>query len=259
MKIRFFSVFLVIFLLFGDYFAPQDPLKTRPELTSSLPSADFLLGTDTLGRDVLSRVLYGGKTTVFLALGATCIGVILGGGLGGGRVFGSKIVRQIALWTELTLLSLPGWLMALVFITGLGARWESIILGVGVSQIAPYSRITAMTLAGFKHRLFVTAAEACGASQRYIATHVILPNAAPILVGTAIVTLSNSLLFASGLTFLGLGGSLSTPEWGAMLAEGRLAIRYAPWIALAAGIPFVSLVMFLNALGRHFTLHEWSS
>jgi peptide/nickel transport system permease protein len=219
----------------------------------------FLLGTDTLGRDVLSRVLYGGKITFILAFGAAAIGVGFGTGLGMLATFGGRRLHQLASLTELTLLSLPSWLMALIFITGIGACWEAVIIGVGVSQIAPFSRITRMTLEHLRMRLFVTAAESTGASQFYIALRVVLPNASPILVGAACVTLSNGLLFASGLTFLGLGGSLSTPEWGAMLAEGRLAIRYAPWIALSAGIPLVILIANLNAIGRKFTLHEWWS
>jgi len=250
---------MLLLILFGGQIAPYDPYVTRPVQASAPPSAAFALGTDTLGRDVLSRVLHGARTTALLAFGAAAIGVGLGFAVGILRVFGAGILRHAALLIELILLSLPGWLMALVFVAGMGASWRAVIIGVGMTQIAPFSRITAMTFAQIQTRLFVTSAEACGASPRYIALRVILPNASPILIGAACVSLSSGLLFASGMTFLGLGGAASTPEWGAMLAEGRLAIRYAPWIALAAGIPLVMFIASLNAIGRRFSLRGWSS
>lgn len=249
----------VILILFGWVGAPYDPLTTRPTLTVLAPQAAFPLGTDTLGRDVLSRVLYGGQITVFLAMSAATIAILGGVILGICVVFGSPVLSQIALITELSLLSLPGWLIALVCITGLGASWQAIIIGVGLTQIAPFSRITAMTLNDYKHRLFVTAAESCGAPYSYLIFRVIFPNASPILMGAACITVSHSLLFASGLTFLGLGGALNTPEWGAILAEGRLAIRYAPWIAISAGVPLVLLIATVNSFARQLTLHVSSS
>lgn len=250
------GVFLV---LFAGVFAPYNPLTTNPTQIALAPSSLFLLGTDTLGRDVLSRVLHGGQVSALLAIGATGIGVGLGGLLGASQLISGRIVRTVVEIIEATLLSLPAWLMTLVCLAGLGTSWEAVILGVGLSQIAPFSRLTIMTLRHIQNRPFVEASIASGASYQYITLRVILPNASPILTGLACITLSNCLLFASGLTFLGLGGSLSTPEWGAMLAEGRLAIRYAPWIVLSAGLPLVLVLASLNRLGRRLSLRGWSS
>jgi len=250
---------MLFLLLFGELIAPYDPLTTRPHIGAMPPSALFIFGTDTLGRDVLSRVLHGGRVTALLAVGAAMIGIGLGMALGTLRAFGVGLVGNITLLIELVLLSLPGWLMALVFVGGMGASWKAVIIGVGVTQIAPFSRIVAMTFAQTRTKMYVTAAEACGAPARYIVLRVIVPNASPILIGAACITLANGLLFASGLTFLGLGGEISSPEWGAMLAEGRLAIRYAPWIAIASGLPLVMMIASLNAMGRRFSLRGWSS
>jgi len=256
---RRFCLVMAFIIVVGRLISPYNPLTTRPEMSAAPPSTTFALGTDALGRDVLSRVLYGGGTTALLGSGAAFIGIGFGLLLGTLQVFGVPVVRHAALLIEIVLLSLPGWLMALVFVAGMGASWKAVIIGVGMTQIAPFSRVVAMTFAHISTHLYVTAAEAGGASMGYLVRYIILPNASPILIAAACATLANGLLFTSGLTFLGLGGAANTPEWGAMLAEGRLAIRYAPWIALSAGLPLVILVASVNAIGRDFSLRGWSS
>ncbi len=246
-------------VLVGGWFAPYDPLDTRPERAAQPPSGEFWLGTDTLGRDVLSRVLNGGGLTLLLGVGAACVAVICGVVLGLGRGLGGNAVRSVLSVIEVVLLSLPPWLVALVFVAGMGARWESVIWGVGVTQIAPFGRLVGVWSASVSRQPYVMAAQSVGAGRLYIALRIILPNMLPLVVGAACSTLSYCLLFSSGLTFLGLGGSLSSPEWGVMIAEGRTAIRYAPWIALPPALLLTVLIASLNAVGRWFSLRGWSS
>lgn len=250
---------LLLLACFGGWFAPYAPLDTRPERAAQAPSVDFWLGTDTLGRDVLSRVLHGGGLTLLLGGGAASVAVISGLMLGLGRGLGGNVVRNALSVVEVVLLSLPPWLVALVFVAGMGARWEAVILGVGVTQIAPFGRLVGVWSASVSRQPYVMAARAAGASRMYVALRVILPNMLPLVVGAACSTLSYCLLFSSGLTFLGLGGSLSSPEWGAMIAEGRAAIRYAPWIAIPPALLLIALVASLNAVGRWFSVRGWSS
>lgn len=236
----------------GGFWAPHDPMTTRLDQVSQAPSGAFWLGTDTLGRDVLSRTLHGGRATLMYGLGAAGIGVVLGGLLGSIRAFGGRL-RGLAEAMLLSLSALPPWLLALAVIAGFGASPWAVIVGVGLTQIAPYGRIVAWSMEQARTKPYYLAAVAVGAPARHLAMRVVLPNVLPVLMGSACVTWASAVLFASGLTFLGLGGALGVPEWGALLAEGRGALRYAPWIALPAGGLLVAWTMCLNAVGRRLS------
>jgi peptide/nickel transport system permease protein len=245
-------IVLTAVAVLGGLWAPHDPMTTRLDQISQAPSGTFWLGTDTLGRDVLSRTLHGGRATLTYGLSAASIGVVLGGLLGCIRAFGGRVCGLVE-GVFVGLSAMPPWLLALSVVAGFGASPWAVVVGVGLTQIAPYGRIVAWSMEQARTKPYYLAAIAVGAPPRYLALRVVLPNVLPILAGSACVTWASAVLFASGLTFLGLGGALGVPEWGAMLAEGRGALRYAPWIALPAGMLLVGWTMCLNATGRWFS------
>lgn len=234
----------------GAWLAPDDPMKTDLDRVYEPPSERAWLGTDGLGRDVLSRTLHGGRATLLYGLSAAILGLVIGGGIGVLRAFGQPLVAGLAEGVIVGLASLPAWLLALSVIAGAGASATSLIIGVGLTQIAPYARIVAWSMTRAQSEPYYLASIALGASRPHLAVRVVLPNVLPILTGSACVVLAGAILFSSGLTFLGLGGVLGVPEWGAMLAEGRGALRYAPWVALPPAVLLIAWTACLNSIGR---------
>ncbi len=242
------SVLLAVPILF-----PADPMQTDPQNAMQPPTASHPLGTDMLGRDVFSRVLYGGQRTLLITITATIITI------GGGAVLGLAAGLSDNRWldtaaTILTnaLLALPGLLLALVILTLLGAGALPLALATGLAQVGTYARVTRAAVITIRSMQYVEAAAALGAAPRRILFQHIWPNIQPVLLAYAGVVFSYNLLNGAALSFLGLGGEPGTPDWGVMLAEGRAALRAAPWVGLAPGLAITLTVMAVNRLAR-----EW--
>ena len=234
---------LLVLIVAAPVFVPSDPMATDPAASLAPPGGSHLLGTDRLGRDVWSRLLDGGQRTVTIALVATVIAV------GAGTLLGlSGWGRLDAPVTALTnaLLAFPTLLLALVVMTLAGTGALSLSLATGMALIAPVARVTRGTLRSVRAQPFIEAAEALGASNRRLFVRHILPNVAPTLLAYGGVTFAYSVLNSAALSFLGLGGDLGVPDWGAMLAEGRVAFRTAPWVSAAPGLAITLLVLAVN-------------
>ncbi len=229
----------LLLILIAPLFAPFDPMTTDPAGSLTSPDSAHLLGTDRLGRDVWSRLLYGGQRTVLIAALATTIAVGFGMLLGMTGWGGFDLLMN-------ALLAFPTLLLALVVITLLGTGAVSLALATGIALIAPFARVTRGAVRATRDLPFVESARALGASDWRIFTRHIAPNIAPTLLAFAGVTFAYSVLNSAALSFLGLGGDLGTPDWGAMLAEGRVAFRTAPWISVAPGLAITLLVWVVN-------------
>lgn len=230
-------------VLAAPLIAPADPLTTDGANAYRAPSAGVPFGFDALGRDVLSRALHGGSRTLSAAAFSTAIAI--GGGLLLGLLAADSRWGGVGRSAITVLLSVPGLVLALVLVTLLGTGGAAVTIAVGLSQIAPVARLvqTAVRIAASAE--YVAAARMLGAAPGRILRVHVLPAAAPTIAAYALVTFSYCLLNAAGLSFLGLTGDLSTPDWGVMLAEARSAFRVAPWIGVLPGLG-ITLTVYLT-------------
>jgi ABC-type dipeptide/oligopeptide/nickel transport system permease subunit len=226
--------------------APYDPMETNPTAQFQTPNTHHLLGTDLLGRDVLSRVLYGGQHTLVIAALATGIAVVPGVSLG---LWRSRLVGVLIN----AILAFPGLLLALVIMTLLGQGAFALALAIGITQIAPCARVTRAAVISVSTQTYIEAANSLGASRRRLIFRHTLPNILPTLLAYTGVIFAYSILNGAALSFLGLGGEPGIPDWGVMLYEGRQAFRTAPWIAAAPGLGITITVVLINRAADRIT------
>jgi len=229
--------------------SPYDPLKMNLENNLALPSQDYFLGTDELGRDILSRIIHGAQ--ISLIIGLVSVGVAFAIGVPSGAVAAYKGGWSDSLVMRLMdiLLSFPPILLAIVVITALGPGLFNAMIAVGISLVPIYARLTRGMVLHFKEQEFVEAARMVGASDIRILFRHIMPNCmAPIIVQSTL-NIASAILSAAALGFLGLGAQPPTPEWGAMLSKGRVYLRAAPHISTFPGIAIMLTVLAFNMVG----------
>jgi ABC-type dipeptide/oligopeptide/nickel transport system permease subunit len=235
--------------LLAPLLAPYDPIKTSQRTSLEAPSPALLMGTDRFGRDILTRVLWGGRQSLpvgFVSvLIATIIGVALGliAGYYGGAVDG-VIMRVMDM-----LLAFPGILLALAIVAILGGSLLNLMIAVGIAAIPDYVRITRGTVLSVKEREFILSARAIGCRDGEIIMRHILPNILAPLIVLATLGIASALITGSALSFLGLGIKPPTPEWGNMLSEGREFLQRAWWVAFFPGLSIMLTVFAINLLG----------
>lgn len=234
---------------FAPLVAPHDPIAQDLDARLLPPSMTHLLGTDDLGRDLLSRIIYGGR--VSLTVGIVSVGLALAAGTVLGLVAGfySGWADSLTMRAMDIMLAFPATLLA-IFIVGIrGPGLNNAMLAIGVINIPIFARIMRGSVLRVRQEDFVEAARALGASQRRLLGRHILPNTlAPIIVQTTLA-IGAAILEAAGLSFLGLGAQAPTPEWGAMLSHTREFLRDAPWAATFPGIAILLTVVGFNLLG----------
>ncbi len=247
-----FAGFIIIgfVTVFAPIVAPFDPLETNYSEIMSPPSAKHPFGTDDLGRDLLSRVLWGGRETLKAGYLAVLIG--LGGGtlLGlfsgyvGGRV--DDLIQRVV---EI-LMAFPSILLLLSIIAALGPQLTTVIIAIGIATIPGYSRLMRGSVISARNYEYITAAKLVGATDRRIMFKHILPNIiAPILIyGT--LDLAGAIMLTAGLSYLGLGAQPPSAEWGAMLNYGRSYLRAAWWMSIFPGVAVYLAMLSINLFGE---------
>jgi peptide/nickel transport system permease protein len=235
-------------VLLAPVLAPHDPRQAEPDISLQAPSRQHPLGTDLLGRDVTSRVLYGGRRTLGVAL--LTAGITLGPGLliGLAAGYAGRWIDAGLMVLMDALLAFPNLLLALSLVALLGSGTAQIALSVGIAGIPAYARVTRAAVLEARSQPFVDAARAIGARPAGILVRHILPTAAAPLAAFGGVTLSWAILNSAALMFLGYGGDIAAPDWGIMLADGRQAFRTAPWVAAAPGVALSLTVFAINLL-----------
>ena len=236
--------------LLAPVIAPHDPNATNLIRQFEPPSALSFFGTDELGRDLFSRVLYGGQTALLTALGAVALASIVGIPLGLISGYFGRWVDAVTMRLVDVLLAIPAILIALGLIAMFGRGTVNVIVAVGIVNIPAFARLTRATTLVVKEQDYVHATQAMGAGYLYLLGRTILPNAAgPILVQMA-VTAATAILLASALSFLGLGIQPPTSDWGTMLSIGRQHLFEAPWYGIFPGLAIAMTVYALDELSR---------
>lgn len=246
---------MVMIAVFAPVFAPYDPAKQSlsmrndPPMTRPAPDAfPYVMGADALGRDVLSRLIYGAR--VSLAVGATSVIIsgLIGATLGliAGYYRGTAddiIMRAVDIW-----MGFPSLLLALIVLYVTGAGFWNVVLVLAVTRWMVYARVTRSLVLSYRENVFIEAARATGCTDREIIVRHLLPNLlSPILVLATLETATIILIEAS-LSFLGLGLPLSVPSWGQMLAQGREYVTTAWWLVTFPGLAILITALSLNLL-----------
>ena len=242
----------VVVAVAASLLAPYDPLEPDYGAVLQAPSSEHLFGTDQLGRDVLSRVIYGARISLTVGFVPVAAAFIVGTAIGvlsgfiGGR-FDATIMRL----TDIGL-AFPGILLALVVVAVLGPGLSNVMIALGIADVPLAIRVARGSTLSIGAQPYVQSAIAVGCRDRRILLRYILPGVtAPVLI-VATLEVANAILIASGLSFLGLGAQPPAPEWGAMLAQAQAQIQTAWWAAVFPGIAIVLAVLAINLLGDGF-------
>jgi peptide/nickel transport system permease protein len=242
-------VLMVGVAIFAPLIAPDDPIQINPQHGLYSPGFPYLFGTDQLGRDILSRVLFGARLSLVIGLIsvgiASSVGILVGliAGYYGGRVE-TVLMRIIDV-----MLAFPGILLALAIVSVLGPSLTNLMIAVGVAAIPTYARLTRGSVLTTKENLYIDAARVIGVpNHRIIARH-IMPNVVAPLIVAATLGVGAAILSAAALSFLGLGSQPPTPEWGRMLSEGRQFLSSAWWISTFPGFAIMLTVLAINMIG----------
>ncbi len=244
-------VLLALLAIFAPQLSPNDPTKVCLEdrLISPLTESKYPLGTDHLGRCVLSRLLYGAR--VSLAVGILVVGVSTALGVALGVVSGyyGGILDSVIMRLVDATLALPSIFLAVVIAGMLGRGLASVMIALVVVEWTSYARVARGSVLSLKEKEFIESARSLGASDSHIMAHHILPNIiAPVIV-VATIGMAYVILAAAALSFLGFGAQPPTPEWGAMLNAGRVYMRTAPYLTILPGFAIMLLVLAFNLLG----------
>lgn len=240
---------IVVLSLLAPWIAPHpwDTISIRTRFRP--PSSTYWLGTDDYGRDVLSRLLMGGRLSLAMGLGATLVSVIIGVPIGLAAGYFRGVVDELLMRMADILMAIPAIMLGLLVLAVTPpALWKT-ALAVGFVYIPPIARVTRAVTLGLASEEFVQAARARAESNAYILFAEILPNAWPPLIVEASLRVTYAILLGSALSFLGLGAQPPSSDWGLMIAEARAFLDRAPWIALAPGVAMCLLVIGINLMG----------
>jgi ABC-type dipeptide/oligopeptide/nickel transport system permease subunit len=234
--------------VFAPWITPFDPLAQDLNNALALPTLQHLLGTDDLGRDILSRLMLGTRVSVEVGFGSALLALLVGATLGLWAAYRPGIVAGTIMRISDVLLAFPAVLLAMIVATVLHTGSIGVLLAIALISVPSFVRLAYAIMLAQRHQQYVEAAEAFGASSLYIVFRSVLPNAlGPLAVQTAF-TVANAVLLEAGLSFLGLGIQPPTPSLGLMLQEARAYIRTDAWFGVCPGLTIVAMVLALNAV-----------
>lgn len=243
------TTLMIVIAIAAPLIAPHDPSVQDTGNRLDGPSAQHPLGLDNLGRDVLSRLVYGARVSLRVGISVVLISSLIGVSLGAIAGYIGGTIDTIIMRISDMLLAFPGILLAIALVAVLGPNLNNVIFALSVIGWVGYARLVRGQVLKVKEMEFVTAVEALGArSPRVIVRHV-LPNVINPVIVMATLGLAGAILAEASLSFLGLGVQPPTPSWGAMLNEGRQYIGLADHLAIASGVAIMLAVMGLNFLG----------
>lgn len=242
-------VLVALSAILAPILSPHDPIEQNVIDQLSPPGGDYPLGTDYFGRDVLSRILWGGRISLIVSLTAIAAAIVIGGAIGmisgyiGGR-FDNFVMRVMDV-----LLSFPSLILGLIVVALLGPDLVNLVVAIGLTAIAPFARIARAPVLALKERAFIEAGRALGYSHARILFVHILPNILSEVLVMGSLWMATAVRTEASLSFIGLGVKPPTPTWGGMMRDGFENILDAPWLAIFPGVAILLLVLALNMVG----------
>lgn len=251
----FVMLALVVIAIFAPFFAPHEPTQQYrdallfPPVWQEGGSWKFILGTDAVGRDMLSRLIFGARFSLFI--GVVVVGLALLGGVSIGLIAGyfRGPVDTVIMRIMDVILAFPSLLLALVMVAVLGPGLMNAMIAIAIVLQPHFVRLTRASVLNELNREYVISARVAGASPFYLMTRTILPNCLGPVIVQATLAFSNAILDAAALGFLGMGAQPPTPEWGTMLAEAREFILRAWWVVTFPGLAILITVLAINLMG----------
>ncbi len=240
---------------FAPAIAPRDPvaqeiaLRLKPPGWTAAAGPIYLLGTDHLGRDILSRLIFGARISLIIGLSAVTVAGTLGTLIGLVAGYSGGRVDDFCMRLTDTMLAMPFILLALAVIAVLGPSLRNIIFVLGITSWVSYARVVRAEVLSLRTREFVAAARALGGGGRRIVFRHLLPNVLTPVIVIATLEVARMIILESALSFLGLGVQPPTPTWGGMLADGRAYLSTAWWLATFPGLSIMLTVLGINLLG----------
>ena len=253
-KIALVSLIVMILIILCAIFADQIVSYERVINQSLLerlqpPSAAHPFGTDGYGRDIFARVIHGTRSSLTIAFSTiffSCLaGLLLGVSCG---YFGGKLDSVVMRLVDV-IMCLPPILFSLSIVAALGAGMENLILAVSITMTPYFTRVIRATVMSVTSSEYIEAARASGATNWHIILRHVIPNCMGPIIVEATINLSYMIMLSSSLSFIGLGVQPPSPEWGAMLSDGRENMRYSPWVVIAPGVAIVITSLAVNLLG----------
>ncbi len=241
--------FMVFIAVFAPFLAPYDPLRGNLSDSFLPPSPQHWMGTNIQGQDVLSRIIWGARLTLGIAVLSVTIGVAVGGFFGALAGFFKGKVDAIIMRLVDIMLAIPGLLLAIGIVTFLGRGVVQIAMAIAIVNVPIFARLLRSSLLGLREADYVVAARSVGVRGPTILTRHMLPNAIGPLIVQATLALATAVVDAAALGFLGLGPDPRTPEWGAMLSDTYRYLNEAVWLAFFPGVAIVISVVGFNLLG----------
>ena len=235
--------------IFAPLIAPYDPVALNAPERLQGPSTTHLAGTDQYGRDTLSRIIYGGRTSLAVAFTSISLATLVGGFLGLVAGYYRSWLDVLIMRLSDILLSFPVILLAIALLAFLGSGFNSLVLAIAVVYTGPFIRVARAAVLSIREELFVEASRASGASDARTLFLTLLPNALAPLIIEVTLRLAYAILIEAGLSFLGLGTPPPAPSWGQMIAENRRFLALSPWATIAPGLAIVVIVLGFNLLG----------
>lgn len=247
----FIIVLLTLVAIFADVLFDYEKDVVQVMVSRKLikPCAEHPFGTDDLGRDILSRVLYGTRYSLSVGLVSTIIGLIIGVFFGALAGYYGGIAEDIIMRANDIISAVPSILMGIVIVSALGASTLNLMIAIGITSVPQFVRITRASVLTVRNQEYIEALRATGVSEARIITFHILPNCmSPIIVQTTL-RIASAVIAASSLSFLGLGVPAPAPEWGSMLSMGRQYVRTASYLTIFPGLAILITVLAFNLLG----------
>ena len=243
------AVLLALMAIFAPLIAPYPYAKQDLSHTRAAPSAQHFFGTDELGRDVFSRIVWGSRFSLSIGVLAVLISSLVGMLLGAIAGYFGRVVDDIIMRLMDLLQSIPGILLVITISVVLGPGLFNTLLALSIGGIPMSCRLTRAAVLGVRHQEYLEAATSINASTGRIIVKHVLPNSFSPLLVSSTMSIGNVIMMAAMLSFIGLGVQPPTPEWGSMIAGGRSLIRTCPWMVTFPGIFIMFTVLALNLLG----------
>lgn len=244
-----FVLLIVLVAILARVIAPYDPIASTLRDAFQPPSHEHLFGTDFMGRDLLSRVIFGTRASLSSAILLVAAAMIIGGLLGIIAGFAGGIVDTLIMRLCDAMLSFPDLILAIAIAGILGPSFINTIIAILAVSWTKYARLSRSMVLKIKKRDYISAARITGSRGSHILSSYMIPNALPTLLTTAVLDIGTTILSVSGLSFLGFGIQPPTPEWGYMLAEGRNYMMTYPWLMVFPGLAIFITVVAFNLLG----------